>query len=163
MISKPTAFLSYFFVTLLALFWSKDTYAIGETCTVSATGVTFSNYDPSSLLDGTGNITVICTGLISVSVNYTISLSTGSSGSYSARQMTSGGYVLQYNLYTAPSRSDVDQIWGDGSGVSSVVSDGYSLALLIVTRNYPVYGRIPAGQNVAAGLYGDTITVTVVY
>ena len=32
-----------------------------------------------------------------------------------------------------------------------------------VPRSYTVYGRIPAGQYVAPGSYGNTITVTVTY
>ena len=40
---------------------------------------------------------------------------------------------------------------------------GYLLGLLTTIIHYPVYGRIPAGQNVPAGVYTDTIFVQVDY
>ncbi|BBA33301.1 spore coat U domain-containing protein [Methylocaldum marinum] len=63
-------------------------------------------------------------------------------------------------MYTDSARSS---IWGDGSAGTQTVSDGYLLGLLTVTRHYPVYGRIPADQNVSPGVYLDTIFVTVLY
>lgn len=133
-------------------------------CTASASTTAFGTYLPTaaSPLDSVGNVQVSCSllGVISIAVAYTISLSTGSSGSYSQRVMSSGGPNLDYNLYSNASRTS---IWGNGSGGTSTVSDGYLLGLLTTTRNYPVYGRVAAGQNVPAGTYGDTITVQVDY
>jgi spore coat protein U-like protein len=43
------------------------------------------------------------------------------------------------------------------------VSDGYLLGLGGGVSPYPVYGRIPATQNVQAGSYADTIIVTLTY
>ena len=131
-------------------------------CTVSASALSFGDYvfTNASPTDVAGNVNVTCTGLLGLAVSYDIRLSTGSSGNYAARAMTSGGNQLQYNLYaTSPPAS----VWGDGSGATAIVQDNYLLLLGGVSRNYPVYGRVPAGQNVPAGLYGDTITVTVNY
>lgn len=134
------------------------------TCTVSATGHDFGIYDAIQRTAVTSNstVTVRCVALVlSVAVSYEILLSTGSSGSYGQRQMASGGNTLGYNLHTNSSRTTV---WGDGTGGTQTVTDGYLLQLLFpVTRHYTVYGRIDGGQNAAAGSYSDVITVTVLY
>ncbi|MEQ1439345.1 spore coat U domain-containing protein [Fontimonas sp. SYSU GA230001] len=147
---------------LLALVAPQSSHALLEVCTVSTSPVVFGSYNPISgaAVDSTGTVTVTCTAVVSISVNYSIALGTGLGGSFAPRRMTSGANTLPYNLYTSASRSTV---WGDGSGGTSTVSDGYTLGLLLVTRNYTVYGRIPASQNVAAGAYADTIVVTVTY
>lgn len=120
-------------------------------CTVTPQGVSFGSYDPlsSSAHDGAGNINVTCDTLST----FTVSLSTGSSGTFTQRQMTAGAAFLGYNLYTDLMRTTV---WGDGVTTSNVTSTGTNVDL-------PVYGRMPALQNVEANAYADTITVTVVY
>ncbi|MDO8838569.1 MAG: spore coat U domain-containing protein [Parvibaculum sp.] len=134
------------------------------TCTVSATGHNFGTYDAiqRNAVTSSNTVTVRCVALVlSVAVSYEIRLSSGSSGSYNQRQMMSGANTLGYNLYTNSSRTTV---WGDGTGGTQTVTDGYLLQLLFpVTRNYTVYGRIDGGQNAAAGSYSDVITVTVLY
>lgn len=120
-------------------------------CSVTPQGVAFGAYDTLSAAatDGAGTINVSC----DASTSFTVSLSTGS-GSYAQRLMTGGANQLGYNLYTDASRTTV---WGDGLGSTSTVSaTGGNV-------NLPVYGRIPAQQNVPANSYGDTITVTVSY
>lgn len=133
------------------------------TCTAAASSTSFGSYNTLSLvpLDSSGNVQVTCNGLIGLFVSYTISLSTGLSANYAARYMSNGANQLTYNLYTNAAHVT---IWGDGTGGSSQVSDGYLIQLLFpVQRNYPVYGRIPASQNLPAGTYTDTIVVTVNY
>ncbi len=135
-------------------------------CIVSATSVNFGAYNPFSPvpLDGVGEVRVGCKllGLLPLDliVNYSVSLSAGSSGVFSGRQMVSAGNRLNYNLYTGASRISV---WGNGSGGSSTVSDSYLLSLIVTTRSYSIYGRIPPGQNLPAGAYTETIVVTVDY
>lgn len=136
--------------------------AQAQTCTTSATTTNFGGYNPTDLLalDGSGNVQVSCTGLISLLVSYTIQLSSGASGSFATRTLSNGTHALGYNLYTNVARITV---WGDGSGSTFTVTDGYLIAIAPTVRNYPVYGRIAAGQNVPPGAYSDTITVTVNY
>lgn len=132
-------------------------------CTVSALSTSFGAYDTFSAvpLDAAGQVTVTCQFLIGVLVGYTVQLGTGSSGSYSTRSLSGSGYQLDYNLYVDSARSTV---WGDGSGGTTTVNDGYLITLLLpYERNYTVYGRIPAAQNVPPGSYSDTIVVTVNY
>ncbi len=130
-------------------------------CTASASGVAFGTYDPFSATptNSSGSVTVDCTLSIALSGSFDIALSTGSSGTYNARTMTNGGANLSYNLYTSAAQT---QVWGDGTGSSATVNQTFS-ALLTVSKTVQVYGEIPAGQNVPAGVYADTIMVTVTY
>lgn len=125
--------------------------AAAVVCTVTPQGVSFGNYDPlsASALDGAGNINVTCDTL----VPFSVSLSTGSSGTFAERRMTAGTPYLAYNLYSDVLRTIV---WGDGVGAANVSATGTNV-------NLPVYGRMPALQNVPANSYSDTITVTVTY
>lgn len=124
--------------------------ASAATCTVSPVSVIFGSYDSlnPSPLDGVGSVAVNC----DAEVAYTISLSAGT-GTYLDRRMSAGAAELSYNLYTDSTRT---QVWGD-----STTSSGMSAAGTDV--NLTIYGRIPARQNVTAGIYADTIIVTVTY
>lgn len=141
--------------------------ALNYSCTVTTTPVNFGSYslDGDTPLTTVGKVSVTCgvTGIpLSTNVSYTVTLNSGAGGNVSNRAMKSGSNTLRYNLYTSVNYSAV---WGDGSGGSSVRSDAYILsgALRSKTTDYPVYGRIPASQNVAPGTYSDTIIVTVTY
>jgi spore coat protein U-like protein len=139
------------------------TASLQAACTVSATDLNFGTYDTSAAgaTDGTGNINVHCTFLIAIALHYTVKLSTGGSGTYTPREMQRDAtYSLAYNLYVDSTRLT---IWGDGSGSTDFDKFSSLLGLLVHDRNYPVYGRIPAQQNVPPGSYSDTITVTVEY
>jgi len=137
---------------------------LGCSCEVTATGLSFGVYNPLSgaPADAAGRVSVRCSALVlGALVGYTVQLGPGLSGLASARQMRSGGHTLSYNLYADPSCT---QILGDGSGATSIFSDGYLLDLLYFrTRDYTVYGRLPAGQNAAAGSYSDVLAATVVF
>lgn len=118
------------------------------TCSLSAQGVNFGNYDfqSSQPLDGVGHVIVTC----DVSTSYTIALSPGA-GSFTTRVMQNGVHLLSYNLYTDLGHSTV---WGDGSGGNATLSGSGT------NGDYPVYGSAPAGQNPYVGSYNDAITVT---
>jgi spore coat protein U-like protein len=130
-------------------------------CTVSATGVDFGTYNPVAISDNdsSGTVRVRCSLVLALAGSYTIQLSRGSSSTYTQRTMTSGASTLRYNLYTSNARN---QIWGDGTGGSLSVTNAFT-ALLGVDQTTTVYGRAPAGQNVAPGGYADTILVTIVF
>ncbi len=148
---------------MAALSMAMPSAANALSCSVNATAVGFGSYDTLSSLnnDATGTITVTCSNIVSLLVSYEILLSRGGGSSFAARRMASGSNTLNYNLYTNITRTT---IWGDGTGGSSKVSDGYLLGALVpVGRNYTIHGRIPARQNVASGNYADSITVTVNY
>jgi spore coat protein U-like protein len=96
-----------------------------------------------------------------------ISLSPGLAASYAPRKMASGASRLNYNLFTNAARTVV---WGNGSG-STVTVPAYLAAvtlngnqtLAFNNPNLTIFGRIPAGQTAATGLYADTITVTLTF
>ena len=134
-------------------------------CTVNTSPAAFGAYAPLSGAPGlaTGNISVRCTTVVGVLVNYSIDLGKGGSSSFTPRTMASGSNRLDYNLYTS---SAYTSIWGDGTGgTSHIFSGDIVLALLNAsTVNYPVYGRIPASQKtVPPGSYNDAIVVTITY
>ena len=141
-----------------------------DSCTVASVPVAFPSYNPLSGLTvtSTGTVALTCTGvallgLTSINVDYTISLSTGGSGSYSPRKMSWLTNNLNYNLYKDIGYS---QNWGDGTGGSTTVTGGIHQSGLLVTSvtvNIPVYGSIPGSQNIPAGAYTDVITITVTY
>lgn len=136
-------------------------------CTITTlTGAAFGGYDPisansASPLDGVATATIDCTSTKkSETLNVSVSLSTGLSGSYSTRQMqgTNPLNTLNYNLYIDAART---QIMGNGTGGS--VTDNGSAS---ISKNSPVsftetiYGRVPAGQDTAVGNYNDTLIYT---
>jgi spore coat protein U-like protein len=139
----------------LAAFLCPAAHALIVSCTVTASAVAFGIYTPLTTAPSTGTISLICVVVIPESV--TIALTTGASGTFAARTMSSGAGTLSYNLYTDAGHS---VIWGDGSGGSSTV-------MLPITSlglaNATVYGQIPS-QDPAPGIsYTDTITVSVSY
>ena len=141
---------------------AQPVYALLASCTVSTTNISFGVYDVFSPgnNDATGYINVSCSSLLSLLVSYNILLSAGG-GSYAARLMSDGaGHSLGYNLYTAANRTI---IWYDGTGGTGTVSDSYLLGVGTVNKEYSVYGRIPARQNVYAGNYSDNVTITINY
>ncbi|MCC7461510.1 MAG: spore coat protein U domain-containing protein [Gammaproteobacteria bacterium] len=150
----------------VALWWLAAASAeAAVTCTASAVGVAFGVYNPLAAAPDTsaGTIQVTCrsTNPGSTTINITAYYGTGSSGTYTMRTMRSGASVLNYNLYFDAAYT---QIRGDGTNGTQV-----GQATLVLRRNQTgsasgtLYGRTPAGQDVAPGLYSDTITVTVTY
>lgn len=132
-------------------------------CSASVTPVAFGPYDPTNptALTPTGSVAVSCQLIsgISLLVAYTISLSAGSSGSFTARKMIGTATPLSYNLYLDGGWT---QVWGDGTGGSSSKSDGYLLGIG-TTLTYTVYSKLPARQLVAAGGYADSVVVSISY
>lgn len=160
---RPAKFPAAVLLPVLLSLLSGPAHALLAECSASTSGVSFGAYDVFSPapLDGSGAISVSCTGLVaSVLVSYELLLSPGGSGGYLSRTLSNGSSPLAYNLYADSARTSV---WGDGSSGTAKVSDGYLLGLFTVTKDYPVYGRIPALQNAATGSYADTVIVTVNY
>ncbi len=131
-------------------------------CTVSTSGVAFGVFNPlvGQSADTNGTIAITCRGVVSDKASYTITITSGL-GSFSVRKMLAGGDSLAYNLYRD---SGCTQIWGDGTGSTSTVSDSVTLNSSSLTTNYVVYSRIAAGQRAAtAKAYSDSLVVTITY
>ena len=134
---------------------------LAANCTVTGSA-NFGSYNPltGQQVTGTGTIAVTCTGTANETINYSVALTSGY-GSYSTRNMSYGGASMTYNLYLD---SSYLQIWGDGTGGTSVLSDTMTLVSTSLTKYYTIYGRINSNQRqLGAGNYGDSITITLNY
>jgi spore coat protein U-like protein len=124
-------------------------------CSVSASTLGFGAYDPAagSPNDSGTALQVTCT----TGAAYTIGLNagTGTGATVAARKMTLSSNTLDYSLYQDSGRTTV---WGNTPGTDTVASTGNG-----AQQSFGVYGRISAAQNVPAGSYSDTITVTVTF
>lgn len=117
----------------------------GRAKIVSLTDLDFSTYDPTADTpdDAEGAVTVRATK----GLTFTIYIGAD-------RELTDGsGNVLDYELYTDSSRTAV---WG-----STSASGPNHVSASNVATSYPIYGRIPALQDLPAGSYSDTVVVTV--
>lgn len=131
------------------------TATVAKVCVLTAGTVAFGNYDPvvvnsSAALDQSGSFTVACTK----NTSYTVSLGTGLNADGTKRRMISGGATpdyLTYELFLDAARTTV---WD-----STNMAKGTAASIWPVTLT--VYGRIPSGQDVAAGTYSDTVVSTV--
>ncbi|MDO8684810.1 MAG: spore coat U domain-containing protein [Armatimonadota bacterium] len=135
----------------VALAWPRTAMAV---CTISTTPVSFGNYNVFSVtpLDTTGTVTYRC----GTERNIRISLNRGGAATFNPRRMLKGSEALNYNLYRDAARTT---IWGDGTGGTQVYFDANPPNNQNVTVN--IFGRIPAGQDVTAGSYTNTITATI--
>lgn len=127
------------------------------TCTVSAAALSFGTTIPNPInsnVDAQSTVTATCSN----GAAYTLALNAGggAGATFASRRLTSGPNTLNYSLYSDAGRTAV---WGDGTAGSSLSNNvGNGSAQPI-----PVYGRIPSGQSVPTGTYGDTITVTITF
>jgi spore coat protein U-like protein len=126
-----------------------------QSCTISATSVNFGNYNVfnGTPLDSTGTITYRCNAAAS---NITVALTKGASTTYNPRLMYKGVEVLGYNLFRNAARTN---IWGDGTSGTAIYSRANPPNNSNV--NLTVYGRVPAGQDVSAGTFSDTVTAVI--
>jgi spore coat protein U-like protein len=133
---------------------------VESTCAVSANPLSFGSYRPG---EGSASASTTLAVRCAKGTPFTVALDAGAGGSVTQRVMTFGSFKLLYNLYTSAARTTV---WGDGTQSSATVSGtghGLSTAQAIVET---VYGQVPditGNQDLAPGLYTDTIRVTVSY
>jgi spore coat protein U-like protein len=128
---------------------------------VSATDLSFGNYTPASNALASADVSVRCGALgIDLLPSFTVSLTALNGTNPMARYLDKVGTHLAYNVHTNSSYSNAT-IWGDGTNGSVIQS--YSALLLLGSIHFTAWGKLSAGQYVAAGLYTDKITVTVSY
>ncbi|RYZ04226.1 MAG: SCPU domain-containing protein [Myxococcales bacterium] len=137
------------------------TATVSASCSISTTPLAFGTYDPvgahaAAPLDATGGVVVTCTNgaATTVTLGQGSNANTGSSDATPLRRMASGGNFLSYSLYQNAGHTTV---WGNTSG-TGVAHTGSGTATSV-----SVYGRVPAGQNVASGSYADTVVATVTF
>jgi len=118
------------------------------------TPMTTMDFGVYNVFGGVSNATttgsVRCIG----NLNVTISSTTGAAGVYNPRKMSG---TASYNVYIDAGRS---LIWGNGTGGSN--QDPFTNT---GTRTWTIteFGRVPAAQDLAPGIYNDSLTVTVAY
>lgn len=129
---------------------------VADACSVSDTALAFGSVTPSAGVTTpvSVNISVTCT----LGTTFSVGLGNGSNLNGGLRRMRRGttSDYLTYELYrdmTATSRfgdtGSSDRATGTGLGVSATP--------------IAVYGKVPAGQSVAAGGYSDTVLITLYY
>lgn len=153
-------------LVLMTLPIAASALCLGCSCTVTATGVSFGNYNPfGSNVDATGNVRVSCRSIVTLgTINYSATLNKGLYGAdFTPRQMANSSYRLDYYLY---SDSGHTANWGNGTDGTVIVTGAITLFILLDSAyvDHPIYGRIPGSQTTAhVGSYSDTITVTIDY
>lgn len=140
--------------TCLIVAWSSRAEAAPH-CSISTTSVSFGSYDVFSITptDSTGTVSYRCTGS---AATVQITLDFGSNAQSTTRYMTNGPDLMTYGLYLDAAMTS---IWGDGTG--STLTYQASSPPNNQWVNVTVYGRVPAGQDVSAGPYADTVTATI--
>ena len=125
-------------------------------CTISATSVDFGNYNVfnGSALDSTGTITYRCNR--TSRKHHHLAEQRPEHHLQSATDVSRDARSLTYNLYRNAART---KIWGDGTGGTAVYSRANPPNNSNV--NVTIYGRVPAGQDVSAGSYSDTVSATI--
>lgn len=135
----------------------KVTATVLSSCAMSTPDtLAFGSFTPGTALTGSTAFTVQCT----YGTTYSLGMSGGTSGSVTARTMTSAtatsGYnTLSYGLYKDSSYATN---WSNSTTGTDYTGTGSAVS-------YTVYGKIPAAQYAVAPAtdYTDTITLTLTY
>lgn len=131
-------------------------------CVISVASLAFGEYlaagtNATTPLDGTGTVSVACTKGASATIG--IGQGTNPNGSSTdaapKRRMASGTQKLRYDLYRDSGRTSV---WGN----TVATAKSYSAAS-VSTASITIYARMPAGQDVGAGDFSDTVTATITF
>lgn len=124
---------------------------VSAACQVSATTMSFTQKVVlTKVTDASSTITLRCSGTTPWRVN----LNGGLEANTAARKMRSGANRIAYGLYRD---SNYTLNWG------STTTDGMTGTGTGVDQTLTIYGRVPIQAAPMAGLYADTITVTLTY
>lgn len=150
-------------LAVAALLWTASPALADPTCTVEGRDVEFSVYNPFAPApnDSTGSVVIRCDCFLfgCGDFAYSVSLTAGQSGNPERRRMSRvGGFqTLDYQLYSDPART---RVWGSGFDAVTRIWERDDFG---ETRILPVYGRMPARQSAAPGIYGDAPLVLMVF
>lgn len=135
---------------------------VEASCSIDNATLDFGNIaDLGTDTDASQGLKVTCTK----NTDYSIAMDEGQNGSGNGssitRAMSDGTDQLSYQLYTDSSRNNV---WEDSCASPATGTDcAYGTGTGTQQTNITVYGRVPANQNVEAGSYTDTVTMTVTF
>lgn len=120
-------------------------------------GVLNSNVDGQTATSGTGSVQVQCTNGTAYQIGLNAGTNPSAPGDVNTRRMKTGTEFVSYQLYQDSARTTV---WGNttgaGGNVVSKTADG-------TVQSTQVFGRVPPQVTPSAGVYTDTVTVTVTY
>lgn len=127
-------------------------------CRIELTGLDFGPYRSLDRAPVTtiARLNIRCTPRPGGAGVPSVILTTGSSNQYSERYMTSGMYVLRYNLYADPAHR---LVLGDGS--TGTISFPAPRTRAIGRASWAIFGAIAPGQRVPAGIYTDALLIQV--
>jgi len=129
----------------------KVSAEVKSVCTVSATDIVIPSYDPNAAAPTTqtGTVNVTCTR----GTPYTTTLS-----STTGFKLTGpGGATLAYQIFQGSGTGGT--VWANATTSNPYAGSAPSRAAVA----YLATASIAAAQDVAAGIYADTVTVTVNY
>jgi len=140
---------------------------VSTKCKVSAPTLAFGDYDPvganaNAVLDGTTTATFTCTR---GATNVYVTADTGLNGPHATgscavakctRAMSDGSsHYLSYDLYTNAAFTNV---WNTTNSDDHVFRPTFDTGNVATAT---VHGQIPAAENVPAGGYTDSVTMTI--
>lgn len=129
---------------------------VRRNCTITTTPLAFGTYDPvvanaTTPLDATATVTIACT----MGTPAMIGLDAGSNAVASQRRLTNGSSAyMNYQMFLDSTHTTV---WGNDT--TSQLDAGTAPSK--EPRAFPVYGRIPSGQDVPIGPFSDAAVATV--
>jgi spore coat protein U domain-containing protein, fimbrial subunit CupE1/2/3/6 len=136
--------------------------SVANNCKVTAATLAFGAYDPvviNAATDLTAQqaLTINCTkGTAATSID----LDNGANASGAQRRMKAGTDFLNYNLFKDSARTS-NWTTGTTNGVVPDASTSKNTALTAGGNPIVVYGTVPQNQDVPAGSYADTVTITI--
>ncbi|MBR2687568.1 MAG: spore coat U domain-containing protein [Aquamicrobium sp.] len=127
----------------------------GECKVVSAADLDFGSKGViDANLDQTTTLSVQCTN----TTPYTVGLNAGNGAgaTVAVRKMTGpASATINYTIYRDAART---QLWGNTAGTDTVAGTGNGAA-----QSITAYGRVPAQNTPAPGVYSDVVAITVTY
>ncbi len=149
-------------VLIFTLFIQIETPFSQSRCSIGGVSINFGNYNifSPSPTDSIGIINLNCENVPWVDLKLGVS---STSGTFNPRRMkrSGGSDVLEYNIFTDPART---VIFGDGTGGTQTIrvhKPPGTPAKEPWSSQITIYARIPPGQDVPAGDYSDSLTITV--
>jgi spore coat protein U-like protein len=133
--------------------------SIFDICATSTGNVAMGNYTGTQLASAAGNEGIYCTNGTAARVTFDQGANAGTGSTCAAplrRMKSASGNFMNYNLYTT---SRLDIIWGCDA-THGVNATGQGILVKAVTNPTVM---ISAGQDLPAGSYSDTITMTITY
>lgn len=125
---------------------------VRRNCTIATTPLAFGSYDPvvgnaNTPLDGTATVTIACT----MGTPASIGLDIGANAAATQRRLTNGSAAyLNYQMFLD---SGYSTVWV--TDTTNQLDAGTAPSK--TPRAFPVYGRIPAAQDVPIGPFSNAV------